>query len=300
MTENPSADVVLRPPIPVMRPRAVSNIPLQDSIPGGLQYSLKLDGFRAVALRIESGIFLQSRSGRDLAPDFPEIARELRKLLPPGVVLDGELCAYRHGRLAFQELLRSHAARVQDDVPVYFIAFDLLSLPGHDLRNRPLRERWQLLGEVLRDSTRLAQRVLATTDVDKAAEWYEEMTDFGVEGIVAKSLNSPYSTRSSWAWRKIRHSNTQDARLIGLIGPGRRPEALVVELSDGRRVVTSPRLDNRQASQVSSIAMPDLGERGEVPGIGVIQVLKEHPLVEIREESGRHGAVRFVRFRSED
>lgn len=152
MDENAPA-VALRPPVDVMRPQAVEEIPEQTGTPESLQYSLKLDGFRALAFVLEGGrVFLQSRSQRDLAREFPEIAAYLGEHLPAGTVLDGELCAYRDGRLSFTDLLRSHADRERSGIPVSYVAFDILAVPGRDVRALPLKKRWELLGAALRNS----------------------------------------------------------------------------------------------------------------------------------------------------
>ncbi|MEV7531949.1 ATP-dependent DNA ligase [Streptomyces hydrogenans] len=151
---------MLVPPVEVMRPRSADGVPAQAPPPRELQYSLELDGFRALAFALEGGrVVLQSRSRRDLSPEFPDIAAAPARLLPPGTVLDGELCAYREGRLSFTDLLRSHADRVQAGVPVSYIVFDLLAVPGRDVRALPLRDRWELLGTALGEAGPPLQRV---------------------------------------------------------------------------------------------------------------------------------------------
>lgn len=269
-------------------------------MPGGLQYSLKLDGFRALAFILEGGrAFLQSRSGRELTREFPQVSAYLQENLPPGTVLDGELCAYRDGRLNFTDLLRSHAERERSGIPVYYIAFDILAIPGMDVRGLPLWERWELLGGALGDAEPPLQRVLATLDEETARLWFREMRVVGVEGIVAKSLNSTYQPGETWAWRKIRHSDTRDGRLLGVFGPEQRPHALLVELPDGRTVKTSPRLTGMQARQVGESVRGRLGERTEHPDHGIVTLLIEPVLVEVRETAGRHETARFVRVRFE-
>ncbi|QTI47852.1 DNA ligase C [Streptomyces nojiriensis] len=269
-------------------------------MPGGLQYSLKLDGFRALAFIPEGGrVFLQSRSGRDLTMEFPRVSAYLQQNLPPGIVLDGELCAYRDGRLNFTDLLRSRADRERSGIPVYYIAFDILAIPGTDVRGLPLWERWELLGGALGDAEPPLQRVLATLDEETAHLWYREMRAVGVEGIVAKSLSSTYQPGETWAWRKIRHSDTRDGRLLGVFGPEQRPHALLVELPDGRTVKTSPRLTGVQARQVGESVRGLLGERIEHPDHGLVTLLIEPVLVEVRETAGRHETAKFVRVRFE-
>ncbi|WP_367827313.1 DNA ligase [Streptomyces sp. LMG1-1-1.1] len=292
--------VALAPPVDVMRPRSADEIPEQGEPPRELQYSLKLDGFRALAFVLGGGrVVLQSRSRRDLAPEFPGIAAHLGERLPAGVVLDGELCAYREGRLSFTDLLRSHADRVRAGVPVSYIAFDLLAVPGRDVRSLPLRDRWELLGAALADVGPPLQRVLATTDEETARGWFRDLRDAGVEGIVAKRLGSPYRAGATWAWRKVRHADTSDGLLVGLVGPADRPRALLVRLPDGRAVTTSPRLTPAQAREVGALAGDRAGPLADDPEHGPVRPVDPPLPVELRQLAGRHENAAFVRVRSE-
>ncbi|MFF6899484.1 ATP-dependent DNA ligase [Streptomyces hydrogenans] len=280
---------MLVPPVEVMRPRSADGVPAQAPPPRELQYSLELDGFRALAFALEGGrVVLQSRSRRDLSPEFPDIAAAPARLLPPGAVLDGELCAYREGRLSFTDLLRSHADRVQAGVPVSYIVFDLLAVPGRDVRALPLRDRRELLGTALGEAGPPLQRVPATQDEETARAWFRDLREAGVEGIVAKSLGSTYRSGSTWSWRKVRHSDTVDAELIGLVGPAARPRALLVRPADGSTLPTTPRLTPAQARQVGALVAETGGaltadtdpEHGPVPRIA------RPPAVELRQVAG--------------
>ncbi|MFE6815994.1 DNA ligase [Streptomyces sp. NPDC057677] len=300
---GPAPDgLALLPPVDVMRPRSADEIPPQGRPPRELQYSLKLDGFRALAFVLGDGkVVLQSRSRRDLAPEFPGIAVHLRDQLPPGIVLDGELCAYRDGRLSFTDLLRSPADRARAGVPVSYIAFDLLAVPGRDVRALPLRDRWELLGTALLDAEPPLQRVLATRDEETARGWFRDLRDAGVEGIVAKSLASPYRAGSTWAWRKIRHMETSDGVLLGVVGPPDRPRALVVRLADGRTVSTSPRLTPAQAREVGALAGDRAGPLAQDPEHGPVRWIDPPLPVELRQLAVRQRQenATFVRVRSE-
>ncbi|MFB7410963.1 DNA ligase [Streptomyces sp. NPDC056202] len=300
---GPAPDgLALLPPVDVMRPRSADEIPAQERPPRELQYSLKLDGFRALAFVLGDGkVVLQSRSRRDLAPEFPGIAAHLRDQLPPGIVLDGELCAYRDGRLSFTDLLRSPADRARAGVPVSYIVFDLLAVPGRDVRALPLRDRWELLGTALLDAEPPLQRVLATQDEETARGWFRDLRDAGVEGIVAKSLASPYRAGSTWAWRKIRHMETSDGVLLGVVGPPDRPRALVVRLADGRTVSTSPRLTPAQAREVGALAGDRAGPLAQDPEHGPVRWIDPPLPVELRQLAVRQRQenATFVRVRSE-
>ncbi|RSS83427.1 hypothetical protein EF903_25720 [Streptomyces sp. WAC05292] len=197
------------------------------------------------------------------------------------------------------DLLRSRADSERSGVPVYYIAFDILAIPGTDVRGLPLWERWELLGAALSDAEPPLQRVLATLDEGIAYLWFREMRAVGVEGIVAKALSSTYQAGETWAWRKIRHSDTRDGRIIGLFVPVERPQGLLVALSDGRTVKTSPRLTGMQARQVAESVRGLLGVQTEYPDHGRVTVVIEPVLVEVRETAGRHETVKFVRIRFE-
>ncbi|MFF1508948.1 DNA ligase [Streptomyces sp. NPDC058326] len=299
---NGPGAVVLVPPVDVMRPRAADEIPAQAEPPRQLQYSLKLDGFRALAFVLDGGrVVLQSRSRRDLAPEFPGTAAHLREQLPPGIVLDGELCAYREGRLSFTDLLRSPADRARAGVPVSYIAFDILAVPGRDVRGLPLRERWELLGAALREVEPPLQRVLATLDEETARDWFRDLRDAGVEGIVAKTLGSAYRAGPTWAWRKIRHAETSDGLLLGVLGPADRPRALVVRLHDGRTVTTSPRLTPAQSREVGALVGDRAGPLATDPEHGPVRWVDPPVPVELRQLAVRQRQenATFVRVRSE-
>lgn len=291
--------MVLRPPVEVVRPRRVDSVPHEDAMPGGVQYSVKLDGFRALAFSLPAGrAVLQSRSGRDLARDFPTLANAAARL-PDGTVLDGEICAWVEGRLAFEQLLRSRTAREAAGIPLAYIAFDLLALPGRDLRNRPLSERWSLLQEALEGSHPLIQTVLATTDRGIAYGWYEGLVEAGVEGLVCRALASRYRPREARAWVKVRHTDTLDASVVAVVGPPTRPQAVVVETPEGGRWVTTPRLDALQARQVAEVVADRLGPPEADPELGRVYPVTEPVLAEVVTESGRQATMRFLRIRGE-
>ncbi|CAM5654655.1 ATP-dependent DNA ligase family profile domain-containing protein OS=Kitasatospora aureofaciens OX=1894 GN=GCM10010502_23010 PE=4 SV=1 [Kitasatospora aureofaciens] len=292
---------VLQPPVEVMRPAAVTAVPPADGLGGGgVQYELKLDGFRCVAFaRGDRPAFLQSRSGRDLAPEFPPIAAAVARL-PEGLVLDAELVAWRAGRFAFEELLHTRQARAAAaDVVLGLIAFDLLALPGRDVRRLPLTDRRRLLLAALADVPPPIQPVMATTDRTEALEWVEQLADTGVEGLVCKAAASPYRARGAGrAWVKYRRSDTLDATVRALTGPASRPYALVLQLDDGRVFLTTPRLTPVQAREVAQVAGPLLGPPATDPDHGRV-----HPLTgPLRAEltlTGRPPTATFVRLRGD-
>jgi len=112
-------------------------------LPDGLQWvwEIKLDGYRAVAVKSGKDVTLFSRNRKSLNRRFPYIAEPLTDL-PDGTVVDGEVVALdESGRPDFNLLqnFRGEASRIH-----YYI-FDLLVCKDRDLTRLPLSERRALL-----------------------------------------------------------------------------------------------------------------------------------------------------------
>jgi ATP-dependent DNA ligase len=113
------------------------------SLPQGnqWQYELKLDGYRALAIKTAGQLRLRSRNNKGFGTRYPTIAEALRSL-PEETILDGEIVALDDsGRPSFHALQNYSSSKV----PIYFYAFDLLMFVGRDLRSEPLHKRRELL-----------------------------------------------------------------------------------------------------------------------------------------------------------
>jgi len=291
---------LLQPLLEVMRPACAATVPAEGAIPGGALYQLKLDGFRALTFSLPDGPRLQSRSGGDLTPRFPELHDALGKL-PVGTVLDGEVTAWHQGKFAFEQLLRTHTARQHAGVAVSYVAFDILATSGGhggalDLRRRTLAERWGILTALLGGIAPPVEVVMATRDRAEAMAWFDGLRDRGVEGLVVKPLSGTYGGHG---WVKIRHSDSIDAEAVALFGTPARPTALLVRLLDGHTVATTPRLDVVRAGMVADAAADLVGDPAPDREHGHLWPLTGPLPVEVRVGGGRHATVRFVRVRGE-
>jgi bifunctional non-homologous end joining protein LigD len=95
-------------------------------------YELKLDGYRAQAIRDRAGIRLLSRRGKDLTKSYPRVSRELLDALDVDTALDGELVAFDdEGNLSFNALQTAASG-----TNVIFFAFDILVSQGEDVTQR--------------------------------------------------------------------------------------------------------------------------------------------------------------------
>lgn len=223
--------------------RATDVLPAATALPGGSSYLLKFDGFRLVITRGVAGVRLWSRRGTNLTDSFPEVAAAARAQLPLGSVVDGEVCCWNGSRLDFDLLTRrlgggrGRIARMVQESPASFVAFDILAARGVDLRRRPWRVRQDVLQQLAPWQPPL-QLCPSTTDADEARTWMSRYAPAGIEGLVVKGLDSLYRGGSRDDWSKIRIRETQDVVVGAVVGPLHRPTAVVAgRYRDGRLVL---------------------------------------------------------------
>jgi bifunctional non-homologous end joining protein LigD len=192
-------------------------------------YEMKWDGVRVVLYVSGGRVRALSRSGRDVTATYPELRGVGEALGTVEAVLDGEVVAFGpDGRVNFGALQpRMHVTgagqirRLMDQIPVAYFLFDVLHLDGRSTLELPYTQRRQLLESLeLRGPnwqtppyfTGHGEAALATSRAQ------------GLEGVVAKRLNSPYRAgRRSPDWIKTKHVNTQEVVIGGWRpGTGRR------------------------------------------------------------------------------
>jgi ATP-dependent DNA ligase len=208
----------------------------------GWLYEPKWDGFRGMLARLPAGTRLLSRRMRELGPHYPELL-ELGPLLPPDSVLDGEIVAFVAGGLDFSALqhrltIGEGAARsAAQQLPVSFVAFDVLRLEGQDLTGKPLVERRAVLESLLAG---LAARPLLeltpqTDDRDAATAWLTGFLSAGIEGVVAKQVAGRYRPGER-SWIKVKGERPLLTVVMGYVGALDQPR-LVLGLYDGDGVL---------------------------------------------------------------
>jgi len=181
-------------------------------------FEIKWDGVRALAW-IDNGVLtIRARSGAEITARYPELASLPAAIAARQALLDGEIAALdAQGRSDFGLLQERMHVRVPAEtlisrVPVIFFAFDLLHCDGHDLRRSPLIERKQLLQRLLHTTERIR---FSDHQVERGKEIFELAKDNGLEGIVAKRLDSPYVSERSTSWVKLKVTQTVDAVVAG-------------------------------------------------------------------------------------
>src|SRR6266404_3240427 len=172
----------------------------------------KYDGIRAQVHKDKNGkVRIFSRTLDEVA-EFPELLQPIREL-PGELIVDGEILAWRDDRpLPFTELQKRLGRKqvdmwLQQDIPVKFVAFDLLYQDGELLLDVPLAKRKTLLDAIFAKAPatlRVAGRIECKTADDVRLAFRNSLVA-GHEGIVAKTANSPYTPgRRGGFWFKLK------------------------------------------------------------------------------------------------
>ncbi len=201
----------------------------------------KYDGIRAQAHVSGGDVRLFSRTRDEITESFPELPDALAGL-PHDAILDGEIVAWEYftGRTQPFSALQQRLGRkkVSDkmlrEIPVAFLAFDLLYADGRLLIDLPLRERARMLDELLTaekvthhgaaaarrsggqkklqfdsqdDATASVIRapVFRAASAEELEELFAAAQERGNEGLMIKDLDSPYTPgKRGKAWLKMK------------------------------------------------------------------------------------------------
>ena len=194
----------------------------QDGIPAGdgWTYEPKWDGFRTLVFRDGDDVELVSRGARPMTRYFPELVPAFKTLREARVVLDGELIVVGAGGLDFgalQQRIHPAESRVRmlsQATPAWYVAFDLLSAGGKDLRAEPLGERRKQLEALLKGVKSPIFLTPYTRDHATALKWFDVFEGAGLDGVIAKSWGGAY-VPGKRLWVKIKHERTADCVVIG-------------------------------------------------------------------------------------
>jgi bifunctional non-homologous end joining protein LigD len=191
---------------------------LVDQAPTGDDWlhEIKYDGYRVLA-RVEAGkARLITRGGKDWTHRFPEIASAAARLPAADAVLDGEVAVLRDDGVTSFQALQNHLRHSGGDL-AYFI-FDLLEQDGEDLRRLALEQRKRRLEDLLSSSPsslRYSDHV-----VGNGPAFFTRACDYGLEGIISKRRDAPYSGGRGRDWLKVKCGRRQEFVIVGYTAPG--------------------------------------------------------------------------------
>jgi len=171
----------------------------------------KYDGVRIVAYKEGRDVSLISRNAINRTARYPEIAAAVRKLGPETLILDGEIVVFDSCNISRFQLLQQSKGHPQ------YVVFDCLYRNGRDLRSEPLSLRRAALEQSVKPSASL---ILAARLEGDGLIAFRTAARRGLEGMMAKSLDSRYVEDRSNQWLKVKIHQEDEFVIGGFTRPG--------------------------------------------------------------------------------
>ena len=324
-----------------LRPQLAERLPNPESVIkklGLVGVQPKYDGLRVQIHKDARQVSIFSRNLETMTSMFPELVAAANRLNAETLILDGEAIAYNPESEEYVPFQETTARRRKEGieefslrVPLRAFVFDVMYRDGSDLTPLPYEKRLEVVNEVLGGSDTLVPTPLTRTDsTDVLTRELLDNISRGLEGVVAKRLDSPYQAGArNFNWVKLKRNasgqltDTIDVVLLGYYGgKGKRAEfgagALLAGVYDADRdeFVTISKLGtglsdegwreihkdvNRlevsdKPARVNSILVPDVWLEPEI----VVEVLADEITPSPRHTAGKVGdqpgfALRFPR-----
>ncbi|MFN2542718.1 MAG: ATP-dependent DNA ligase [Chthoniobacterales bacterium] len=201
----------------------------------------KFDGIRAQLHRNSERAEIFSRDLKRMTDQFPELAEQACRL-DVDVILDGEIIAFDPAapgrRLTFFDLQKrlgrktdgpDFFATASADVPVAFVAFDLLWLDGRSLLRTPLRERRELLRNVKLPAQFQIAEVFPAHSAAEIEQIFQQARRRLNEGLMVKDPESFYlpGNRGLFWFKLKKELATLDVVVVAAeLGHGKRNNVL--------------------------------------------------------------------------
>ncbi|MER9658546.1 ATP-dependent DNA ligase [Mesorhizobium sp. M0159] len=214
--------------IPPLMPTLVEKPPEGDD----WIHEVKFDGYRSQIVIDEAGTRIFTRNGMDWTAKYPDLVETAKVLNVDSAIVDGEIIVPNEAGLADFAALRKAITRRQHDL--YFVAFDLLHLNGHDLCDLPLEHRRELLVGLIPAGSRI-QFSESLPGETKAI--FHLLDKAGMEGMVSKRRKSKYRSGRSINWVKAKCYAVDEFELLGVEREAGKPAfALMGEIGTRRYV----------------------------------------------------------------
>src|SRR5204862_5788825 len=198
----------------------------------------KCDRSRAQLHASRTRFEIFSRDLKRITGQFPEIAEQARQFSEE-VILDGEIIAFAEDRkLTFFDLQKRLGRKLEAldlfetasaDVPVIFVAFDLLFLDGRSLLRTALRERREFLRRLKLPPKIQVASVAAAHSANEIEMEFKRARLRSNEGLMVKDPESFYSPGSrGMFWFKLKKElATLDVVVVAAeLGHGKRNHVL--------------------------------------------------------------------------
>jgi DNA ligase D-like protein (predicted ligase) len=195
-------------------------------------HEVKFDGYRSQIVLEEGAARIFTRNGHDWTAKYRDLAAAAVALGVENAIIDGEIIVTNEAGLSDYHSLLTAIAKRQHDL--YFVAFDLLHLNGHDLRNMPLEDRREILQGLIKPGGRIQ---FSEALPGEAKAIFHVIDQAGLEGMVSKRRDSKYRSGPSTTWWKIKCYTVSELELLGIERESGKPAfALMAEPGTGKYV----------------------------------------------------------------
>ncbi len=216
----------------------------------------KFDGFRCQVHKEGDRVRIFSRNLEETTPMFPDIAKGVTtQIRNKTAILEGEALSYdpetgefHPFQVTMQRKRKYDLEAMSVKFPLRLVAFDLLYLDGTDYTGQPYSQRHDKLAEIIAqgDGLSVADHIV-TQDAKEIEKYFMDAITGGLEGIMAKRLDSRYQAGArNYNWIKLKRSyqghlsDTVDGVIVGYLrGRGMRARfgigALLVALYDEKK-----------------------------------------------------------------
>ncbi|RWJ96505.1 RNA ligase family protein [Mesorhizobium sp.] len=197
----------------------------------GWIHEVKFDGYRSQIVRDAGGVRIFTRRGLDWTSKYRDLSHAAAALDVESAIIDGEIVVLNEAGLSDFAELRKPITRRQHDL--YFVAFDLLHLNGHDLVDMPLIDRRDILEALIPTDRRIQFSQALPGDARSIFDLVEQA---GLEGMVSKRKDRKYRSGPSTNWLKAK-CYTIDEYELGVEREAGKPAfALMAERGTSRYV----------------------------------------------------------------
>jgi bifunctional non-homologous end joining protein LigD len=176
-------------------------------------HEFKFDGYRLLARVSRGKVKLFTRKGHDWTAKMPAIVQDIEALGVQSAWLDGEVIALGENGLPNFNALQNAFDASHTSQLIWYL-FDAPYFEGRDLREVPLRQRRELLAELMR-GRELPHVRFSEALSGEAAELRKSACSSGLEGLMVKRADSPYVHARSDDWLKIKCSQRQEFIVLG-------------------------------------------------------------------------------------
>jgi DNA ligase D-like protein (predicted ligase) len=184
-------------------------------------YEIKWDGTRCILFIESHHVRLQNRRLADITYRYPELWDVHRGVKDKNLVLDGELVILEEGKSNFGKLQqREHITDplkirlLSRRMPATYVMFDVLYRNHMRCTKEPLQYRKEMLSELI--GHRIAGLLESQFVREHGIRFFREVVAKGFEGVMAKSLTSPYLIgKRSRHWLKIKPRGSAVCSIVG-------------------------------------------------------------------------------------